>query len=618
MLRTSIPQSPPICRGIPLECFLMGEHADQSARSEATIEPRLVMKGDDDKPFIQGEFFIAAYQRGYRWGRDEVRQLLEDVKTHKREAGRGEPSDYYLQPIVVLKRDDGSWELVDGQQRLTTLFLITTYVATKIADSRLDYLLTYETRQGSRDFLETLDFSRRDENIDYYHIAQAYDVIAEWFDEQPNATQAAINFHTALANWVYVIWYEAPPGTDATALFTRVNRDRIPLTDSELIKALVLSNSGATSGQPGRQDEIAAQWDGFERDLRDPQFWAFLTRSSTERSTHIDFLFESMTSKAGLRERPRYWTFSKVQEDIAKRGTTAFWRDVVERHGLLTGWFQDRYLYHRIGYLIQVGDSIQELIDLSRSRTHSVFQKALVNRTRKRLDLTADKVSLLRYGKDNGKCADVLLLMNIETVLGSSDIGSRFSFHAYVDNWSLEHIHAQNSEAFEKETERRDWLRAHKKKIKDFHWPPDQRADVDELIDKMNDHLAMADGKTDERSFDWIFRRVLTLFSAPDADSTDEDTHGLGNLALLQRNLNSKLNNAVFALKREQVIELDQNGAYILPCTRNVFLKYYTTAADQQLSLWGPQDQANYLAALIEKVACFLTVESSPAEEVHA
>lgn len=596
----------------------MGEHGDQRARAEATIEPRLVMKGEDDKPYIQGEFFVAAYQRGYRWGRDEVRQLLEDIKTHKREADRGEPTDYYLQPIVVLKRDDGSWELVDGQQRLTTLFLITKFVATKIADSRLDYLLTYETRQGSRDFLETLDFSRRDENIDYYHIAQAYDVIAEWFDEQPNATQAAINFHTALANWVYVIWYEAPPGTDATALFTRLNRDRIPLTDSELIKALVLSNSGAAGGKSGRQDEIAARWDGFERDLRDPQFWAFLTRSSTERSTHIDFLFESMTPKAGLRERPRYWTFSKVQEDIAKRGTTAFWRDVVERHGLLTGWFQDRYLYHRIGYLIQVGDSLRELIDLSRSRTHSVFQKALVNRTRKRLDLTTDKVSLLRYGKDYGKCADVLLLMNIETVLGSSDIGSRFSFHAYVDNWSLEHIHAQNSEAFEKETERRDSLRAHKKKIEDLHWPPDQRADVDELIDKINAHLAMADGKTDERSFDWIFRQVLALFSAPDADSTDEDTHGLGNLALLQRNLNSKLNNAVFALKREQVIELDQNGAYILPCTRNVFLKYYTAAADQQLSLWGPQDQANYLTALIDKVERFLTVESSPAEEVHA
>ena len=177
--------------------------------------------------------------------------------------------------------------------------------------------------------------------------------------------------------------------------------------------------------------------------------------------------------------------------------TAAFWRDVVERHGLLTGWFQDRYLYHRIGYLIQIGDSIQDLIDLSRSQTHSAFREALVDRTRKRLDLTADKVSLLRYGKDNSKSTDVLLLMNVETVLGSTDIGSRFSFHAYVDNWSLEHIHAQNSEAFEKEAERRDWLRTHKKKIEESDWSPDQQADVDEL--DRPDQRPSGDGRRQDR-----------------------------------------------------------------------------------------------------------------------
>jgi len=207
--------------------------------------------------------------------------------------------------------------------------------------------------------------------------------------------------------------------------------------------------------------------------------------------------------------------------------------------------------------------------------------------------------------------------MNVETVLGSTDVGSRFSFHAYVDNWSLEHIHAQNAEAFEKEAERRDWLRAHKKKIEECDWSPDQQADVQRLMVQVDAHLSMAEGKTDDRSFDGIFREVLALFSAPGAETTDEDMHGLGNLALLQRIVNSKLNNAVFAMKREQIIALDQDGAYILPCTRNVFLKYYTAAAEQQLSLWGPQDRDDYLAAMIAKVEPFL-VENYPADEVHA
>ncbi|MBD5829923.1 GmrSD restriction endonuclease domain-containing protein [Janibacter melonis] len=575
---------------------------------EATLEPRLVMRGEEDEPFVAGEFFVAAYQRGYRWGRAEVRQLLDDIKAHARNAEkrRALPTDYYLQPIVVLKRADGTWELVDGQQRLTTLFLITKYVATKFSDAKLDYWLTYETREDSRDYLDTLDPDRRDDNIDFHHIARAYEAIVEWFGEQQSAGQAAIDLHSALSKWVRVIWYEAPEGTDPNELFTRLNRDRIPLTDSELIKALVLSHSGAADGKMGRQQEIAAQWDAFERDLRDEEFWAFLTRSTTRKPTHIDFLFESMTPHAGLRERPRYWTFGKVQEDIATRGAAEFWRDVVERHGLLTGWFRDRDLYHRIGYLVQVGDSIQDLIDAATTRSHSSFRRDLIRRTQERLNLTSDDISNLRYGKDNAKCTNVLLLMNVETVLASKDKGSRFSFHAYVDTWSLEHIHAQNPEAFGKETERRDWLRAHQKKIQETDWGAGQKSAVDGLLERINAHLELAEGKTDDAGFEEIFRSVLSLFSAPGADLADGDLHGLGNLALLQRDLNSKLNNAVFALKREQVIALDEAGAYLLPCTRNVFLKYYTASADQQLSLWGPQDQDAYYAKLIDKVKPFL------------
>src|SRR5690606_30568155 len=135
----------------------------------------------------------------------------------------------------------------------------------------------------------------------------------------------AIDIHSALSKWVYVIWYEAPVNTDPNELFIRLNRDRIPLTDSELIKALVLSNSSQAEWQSNRQQEIAAQWDGFERDLRDEQFWAFLTGSTIKRSTHIDFLFESMTPDAGLRSRPRYWTFGKVLEHVADAGVSAFW-----------------------------------------------------------------------------------------------------------------------------------------------------------------------------------------------------------------------------------------------------------------------------------------------------
>ena len=125
----------------------------------------------------------------------------------------------------------------------------------------------------------------------------------------------------------------------------------------------------------------------------------------------------------------------------------------------------------------------------------------------------------------------------------------------------------------------------------------------------MTAHLSLPQTRTDTAGFEDILDRVFALFSAGEDQSDDEAIHGLRNLALLQRDFNSKLNNAVFSLKRERILELDSRGAYILPCTRNVFLKYYTSSAEQQLSIWSPQDQSVYYDKLVETVSDFLRAD---------
>lgn len=580
---------------------------------DATLEPRLVIQGRAGAPYIQGDFLVAAYQRGYRWGREEVRALLEDIAANEREAEAQDRkvSDYFLQPVVVIRRDDReveSWELVDGQQRLTTLYLVVKYIQRHLPSARLSYQLSYETREDSARFLDSLDPGLADDNIDYRHIATAYAEIEKWFEEQGNAGLAATLMHTALAKWVYVIWYEAPAETSPTDLFIRLNRDRIALTESELVKALVLSSSGVE-----RREEVAAQWDRFELDLRDRPLWAFLTGSDSEPSTYIDLLLETMPSPSGTgeaeRDESRHWLFGRARDHIQARGVEAFWRAVVAHHGLLTGWFKDRRLYHRIGYLVAIGDSITELVNLSRGLTHSAFSEALEGRTRQRLGLSSDDVSLLRYGKGtktDRDCTRVLLLMNVETVLASADPAHRFSFHAYAaGRWSLEHIHAQRSEAPDDEKGRREWLAMHQEKIAEQPWSSESQQVVDSLLADLATHLARPVTQVDGPGFERLRDRVITLFDAPDAAS-DDDTHSLGNLALLQREINSMFNNAVFALKRDRMLKLDKQGVYLLPCTRNVFLKYYTNGKEQA-SLWGPSDRRLYYDEMILRVGRFLT-----------
>lgn len=583
------------------------------------LEPRLVIRGDESTPHVSGDLFIAAYQRGYRWGKAEVRQLLEDLKAAF--IGKSAARDYYLQPVVVIDRGDNVWELVDGQQRLTTLLLLVKHIQSELPRARVGYTITYESRSGSREFLESLDPELRERNADYFHMLGAFEEIQAWFDEQPNLLQAAIDIHSALSRWVYVIWYEAPASTNPNELFARLNRDRIPLTDAELIKALVLSQNGAAEGRSGRQEEIAAQWDSFERDLRDDRLWAFLTATSDRRSTHIDFLFDTMTQDVLDDTSLRYTTFFAVRKKYfdgeQDQGVAArrFWSAVVERHGLLTGWFNDRVLYHRVGFLVASGVTIGDLVDRASEMTHSEFAHMLKDLIRADLRISPNGLSELRYGRDDSRIAKVLLLMNVQTVLASTDSTSRFPFEAFASGFakgksSLEHIHAQNSESLKTEAQWRTWLLDHEERIERRAWSDGQAAEAKDVSARLRAFREAAKLDKDSSARDQLVADVFALFSEPESGG-DGDTHGLGNLALLQRDINSSLNNAVFDVKRQRILELDFNGAFILPCTRNVFLKYYTLRGDQSLHLWTAQDRDAYFNRMVDLLSDFLLSDES-------
>ena len=330
--------------------------------SAALLEPRLV--GD-----VEGTFFVRDYQRGYRWGADEVRRLLDDIKDA---GGR----NYYLQPVVVKRLEDGRWELVDGQQRLTTLYLVLRYIKRHMPTAEVPYTLSYETRPGSAAYLDSPTEAASVENIDYFHMYQAFKCIEAWFGEQKNETLAAIEFFTALSRTVYVIWYEAPdtPEFDSRTLFTRLNVGRIPLTDAELVKALLLSRIE-------RKHETAAQWDSIERDLHRPEVWAFATGTADGGPTRISLLLDTIADTvAGApagRDRPLYHTFETLRPRI-EESPQDLWNEVVDLHSLVLGWYDDRNLFHKIGYLVAAGEaSFLELVGLAQRSTKTEFDGAL-------------------------------------------------------------------------------------------------------------------------------------------------------------------------------------------------------------------------------------------------
>lgn len=566
-----------------------------SLGTPAILTPRLVDE-------LRGEFFVPDYQRGYRWGKEEVRRLLDDIKA-------AEADNYYLQPIVVKPMDDGRYELVDGQQRLTTLYLVLRALQKYLPETEVGYRISYETRPGSADFLDQPREEEADSNIDYFHMFAAFQEIQAWFSEQAKPTLAAIELSTALSKSVFVIWYEAPQSVefDSRALFTRLNVGRIPLTDAELVKASLLSRIE-------RQHETAAQWDSIERDLWQPEVWAFATASATsDAPTRIELLLDTVADQvAGHRpaHRPRFHTFETLRPPI-EADAKSVWDRVVDLHSLVLGWYADRSLFHKIGYLVASRRaSFHELVTMADGSARSTFEAALDALISQSLDLPWSGVTALTYQQAK-KASRVLLLMNVETVRLQEHSTERYSFSAHARRlWSLEHIHAQQSEGLNTIEAWRAWLLEHREAL-DVLAPPAE--DLASLRARIDAAIPTISGET----FEPLHREIVQLFSERSGDggpaeADREDVDSIANLALLARDDNSALNNAVFEVKRRFVIGLDQQGSYIPVCTRNVFLKYYDTgAASQHIHFWGARDREAYLAAMKSLLEPYL-LEDTP------
>lgn len=549
---------------------------------------------------IAGDFYVSSYQRGYRWGEQEVRQLLDDIR-------ESNGATYYLQPVVVKGRDDGSWELVDGQQRLTTLYLIFRYLkSTHLPSAAINYSLTYETREGSKAYLDRLDETEASTNIDFSHMFNAYKCIEAWFAKfEHRTTHEATSMYSHLFDGVKILWYEAPPEVDSRDLFTRLNVGRIPLTDAELVKAQLLAHAQAGEGQTDRALEISAHWDLIERDLREPGVWAFVTGRAEEEATHISLLLDTLAGGPRGHDRPLFQTFEELRHAI-DRDADEFWKSVVNLHSLVLGWHDDRDLFHKVGYLIAVGRTFDELEELSRGNGRSAFEAALDAQICAHLGLSASDIGDLTYS--SSKTSDVLLLMNVETIRRMQDSSERYSFKAHAaGGWSLEHIHAQNAESLNTVEQWRAWLEFHRDALDGL--PGLDDAHRLSLVGRIDEVLS---AQVTRQAFSSLEKDLAAVFSPGDGPD-DGQTHSVSNLALLGNRDNSALSNSVFEVKRREIISRDKTGSYIPACTRNVFLKYYAHSGDQQLHFWSVADREAYLEAIKAAVGPYLE-----AEEEHA
>lgn len=382
------------------------------------------------------------------------------------------------------------------------------------------------------------------------------------------------------------------------------------LTNAELIKALFLRRNDAAKEEQRvdkrRQIEIAVQWDDMERQLQDMRFWYFLTNDNPDDyPTKIDLLFKFM-AKGELDEHEKYATFFYFDKEKDKYPSTLFlWYDVRKTFLLLKEWYEDHALYHKIGYLIASNTlTMQELIEFATTTTDTKteFNHLLDKKIAESINIKPDeKYMELSYENPNDKVmiSKILLLFNVQSV---SNNGSYqwYPFHEHkAANWTLEHIHAQQSEGLNSKDAMHDWLKQHIISMNAVY-PGDEQQ---ELKDKMR--TAIDNENLTIEEFKVIFNKVVDLFTI---DDTTSYIHFLTNMALLNGDQNSVLSNSVFDVKRNKIIEMDKQGEFIPFCTKMVFLKYYSPSEGNQIHYWSKTDRDAYRKNMNEVLKPYLEI----------
>lgn len=557
------------------------------------------------------KFFIPSYQRGYRWSERQIEDLLEDInafiptqieKTDKK-------TWYCLQPVVVKECDKRTkiendlqetwYEVIDGQQRLTSIFLIIHYANEMWVGKQKvpEFQLKYETREYSFQFLkkqkinELKDEAEIDyENIDYYHISKAYNKIHNWVKNFKNTYHKDFDnndFQSKLKSYSKVIWYEVASDKDAIEIFTRINMGKIPLTNAELIKALFLNSSNFPNAESEelrlRQLEIASEWDRIEYSLQNEELWYFINNSENKLPTRIEHIFNIMKGIEGVQNgNDQYATFrffsekfkSNTKDEIDKN-----WKEIKKIFQTIEEWFSDRELYHKVGFLITAGEEITDLLKEVKSKQKKEFKKLLDERIADKINCNLENIEYV-----DSRIKNILLFHNIQTMLSNTNETSRFPFDRYKkEKWDIEHIHAVATKMPKNKQHRIDWLNNSKKYINDDN----------DLTTSISDFVSSYDEKIKDasESFDELANSILEYFSKK--GETETNINDLSNLVLLDSGTNRGYKNAVFPVKREIIINKEKEGTFIPICTKNVFLKYYTRDPEQ-MTFWDEKDRSAY------------------------
>lgn len=557
-------------------------------------------------------YYIGPYQRGYKWKSEtihgQVPVLLCDLyDAFIKSNTKSEISEYYLQYITVKRVQHSSgfyFEVIDGQQRLTTITLLFCvlnwyYSEMNIAKPKDNYLLSY-SRYECNDiniFDEIFQLSNTEnfsidtlQEQDKFYMLHAVHCIKSFLDIlKANNTEAFQPFISFISNNIKIILNKENEFTSAEEVFSSLNANKVPLTDTYLIKGLLLTKASRDGGHKhfkeimDQRSLMAKNWDEmqswFARKEVGKYFFgndkagmdtalAIIKHKETDKISNVLKIFKDQLIVVNKNNAGQYELFNQFHEHtITATDALDYLSEIKHLYLRLRNWYEDNSLYNLIGYCLTTGLKLSSFLYLNNTDALTILKKHLDKQLGE-----IENVQKLKYPDQRIK--NILLAISVfpENSENKKDSNYRFDFYSYTsEGWTLEHIFPQN--------------------------PGNNAIDYDDDIDwllsmcrkngKENVAKKIEDGQeisSDEISF------IYDNFP---------DVHILGNMALLSGRVNAALSNGLFNTKRKILLNKINRGSFVPKHTVDVFSKMLELKKeengneiqfDKDLILWSQND----------------------------
>ena len=631
-------------------------------------------------------FLIPSYQRGYRWTEKEVKDLLNDLYSFAVKKDKSEGEFYCLQPVIVQKvtkqhileiifedtdtENKNVWEVIDGQQRLTSIYILYRYLLEKKGwdaerlledEEKVLYHLRYETRWESADFLEKLSMSTlQDDNVDTSHISDAYRVIDDWMKTEGKELSRMYNKKESLSSIcdelfkllncerdkdetsgsAQFIWYEIESASEESAQqkaiseFLKINTGKIELTDAELIKALFLQKRNFESGEKEiKQLEIAMQWEGIENTLHKNDFWYFLS-DITDKPNRIDALFELiykadkvtsyqecsidnslnlLSEELGEKNtifRYYYGLFEGKQGEDLQETIREQWSKIMSVFRTLEDWYEDPKTYNYVGFLSQCNVDIAKLFikysSLPETATKEDIEAFFIEQIKKQLAVIKVTDGQITTEYKDHKAIKKLLLF-LNVNQMNTKLNNRMKANDEDFNGS---IYKFPFDLFVSQ----DWNVEH---IDSYTTNSLKRTeDIKEWVADAVKNIQSFDRFASKKSIiqqyfnDGKYVEIIPLIKEIGEEDADEDTkNSIGNLTLLDATTNKSYGNKLFFMKKAIIKERIRAGIFVPSTTEMVFNKDFEEGGSVNSISWNADDKVRYHNYILKELKSYLTCD---------